>query len=104
MATVAERVAAGVAWLDAKAPGWIDRVDLDELQMASTCSCVLGQLFHGYYYAPITLGEAMLCGFDTELDVEDAESAARASKEFVALTDEWRRVITERRESVPAAV
>jgi hypothetical protein len=50
MATVEERVAAGVAWLDEKAPGWWGRegrryrISLSRLRIASTDHCICGQL------------------------------------------------------------
>ena len=44
MATMTERVAAGAAWLDENQPGWWQRIDLGELNLASSCRCVLGQL------------------------------------------------------------
>jgi hypothetical protein len=43
--TIAARVARGAALLDEKLPGWADRIDLDRLDLASPCRCVLGQLW-----------------------------------------------------------
>ena len=40
-----ERIDKGVAWLNANVPDWLDRIDLDRLDLASGCRCVLGQLF-----------------------------------------------------------
>ena len=40
--TPAERVARGVKWLDAKHPGWEDKVDLEAFNIMSPCRCVLG--------------------------------------------------------------
>jgi hypothetical protein len=39
------RVAAGVAWLNEVAPGWMSRIDLDDLDVASVRRCVCGQVF-----------------------------------------------------------
>ena len=44
MTTIAERVAAGAAFLDEHEPGWADRVNLKRLYIGSTCNCMLGQL------------------------------------------------------------
>jgi glucose/arabinose dehydrogenase len=41
------RVLKGVAWLDATQPGWEERVELYDFDIASTCSCVIGQVFAG---------------------------------------------------------
>lgn len=43
-----ERVVRGAALLDAKQPGWREKVDPETLQMRSECGCVLGQVFGEY--------------------------------------------------------
>lgn len=48
MNTIAERVEAGAAWLDANRPGWVDRINLETLDMASPRRCILGQEY-GYF-------------------------------------------------------
>lgn len=44
-----ERVARGVALLDEKAPGWYEKINLDNLYMGSTFACVIGQISEGAY-------------------------------------------------------
>lgn len=44
MPTAHELVARGAELLDEKLPGWADQIDLDSLNMAVSCNCVLGQL------------------------------------------------------------
>ena len=98
---VRDRVEAGVAWLDQHDPGWwkVDQpghgtdggpIDLDQLNMRSTCNCVLGQRNGSFFDVPITLDQAVEFGFDT---------AGGGLEEFEALGEEWTRVITERREA-----
>lgn len=41
----ADRVRAGTVWLDENYGGWRDRVSINDLELADTCKCVLGQLF-----------------------------------------------------------
>jgi hypothetical protein len=43
--SLAGRVEAGAAWLDAVYPEWWTHIDLDELDLADSCRCVCGQLF-----------------------------------------------------------
>ena len=43
--TAAQRVEAGVAWLDEHVPDWVDRVEVKDLELTSACDCVLGQIF-----------------------------------------------------------
>lgn len=50
--TVAERVQAGAAYLDEHEPGWVDRIDLETLDINSQCQCILGQLHGSYRDAP----------------------------------------------------
>lgn len=40
-----KEVAAGIALLDAKRPGWREKIDLKKLRQMSGRSCVLGQLY-----------------------------------------------------------
>ncbi len=98
MSTIAERVAAGVAWLDENRPDWWLDVDLDKLVLSSPCRCVLGQLYGEYEDAPI-----VDVNTDDEVAVAHGFNAgghdhpAGPFAEFAALESEWRRVITERR-------
>lgn len=39
-----KRVLRGAAWLDEVMPDWFERIDLDELNLADECWCVLGQI------------------------------------------------------------
>jgi hypothetical protein len=103
MTTIAERVAAGAAFLDEREPGWADRIDVGPLDLGSGCRCVLGQLHPdeddpslSYHDARVDLGltplKAEELGFDAESDFGPGQN-----KEYDALTAEWTRVITERR-------
>lgn len=89
--TIAERVAAGAEWLDQHEPGWVERIDLDRLDLASACRCVLGQL-DTYYYA----AACYRLGIDTktqayQLGFNDADAR------FTHLTTAWRELIQQRR-------
>lgn len=46
MANRKERIAKGIEFLDKKAPGWCDKVDLEVLDLGSSYLCVLGQVFN----------------------------------------------------------
>lgn len=47
----AARVAKGAALLDEKKPGWERQIDLDELDVQSSTSCVTAQLSDARWYA-----------------------------------------------------
>jgi hypothetical protein len=106
MATIAERVARGAALLDEREPGWWKRIDLGKLDLASTCRCVLGQLWDDapelwfdtgpYKRALDELG--LYHGKDEDLgfDREDGEH-------YPPLTAAWRELIEDRRAGEPRA-
>lgn len=99
MSDVAQRVAAGAAWLDANVEGWLDSIDLDTLAMEMCEQCVLGQLFGDYFNADLmdddfNLEYPATLGFDL-LDCQLARSHDR--RQWAELTNAWRELITARR-------
>lgn len=108
--TVAERVAAGAAWLDQHEPGWWQRINLDRLNLNSECNCILGQL-HGRYNDAPAVGAAALNGdggshyailrwalpLGFALDWDDCRTDGRE------LTAAWRDLISARRAAGGAA-
>lgn len=117
--TIPARVARGAALLDEKLPGWVERIDLGELDLANCFGCVLGQTFYNEWdeahldirggITPYDFGAAELFGFEA---TSAAALLARepgvygftgipeeADKEatFDALTAEWKRLILARR-------
>jgi hypothetical protein len=94
VSTIAERVAAGAAFLDEHEPGWDQHIDLDRLDIDSNCRCILGQLHDdSYQEGRRELGlsganHGVALGFyPSRTDVPTSER----------LTAEWVRVIAERR-------
>lgn len=86
------RIERGATLLDEREPGWEQRIDLDRLDMSSTCDCVLGQLAPmPYGFGPMVrflgiAGETARLGFMTW----GPESYGR-------LTAKWRALIASRR-------
>lgn len=99
--TIETRVARGVALLDERLPGWVERIDLYKLDLASGCRCILGQEFRGHV-SESSYSNGYLIGLD-ELFNDDDDEAARhgftveVGEPFAALEVEWRRVILARR-------
>lgn len=82
-----QRVTNGVAWLDGCVPDWRDRINVEELNIASVTKCILGQL--GWHRVPgFTIEEAEARGF-----------VASSEDEYVAehaeLTDAWKAVLLD---------
>lgn len=112
-ATIAERVAAGTAFLDEHDPEWwradVERaIDLDGLDLGTGSRCILGQRCPLETVAPFSEQASALSGiewrdetsgalyewasahgFDFDLNADESE--------YDALTAEWKRLITERR-------
>ena len=119
-ATIAERVAAGAAFLDVTDPDWwradVDRaIDLSTLDLGLAGACVLGQRCPLEIYNSGLVGDTKyvamakhLSGFHRSGDA-DRWAGARGFQvsyyvadgdddiEYADLTAEWKRVITERR-------
>lgn len=86
-----ECVAAGAAYLDDTNPGWWRRINLDRLDLSSTCRCILGQLDGDYLDAVEHRGLAYQGPTPEELGFLAPVHEAHA------LTDTWRELITARR-------
>jgi hypothetical protein len=90
--TIAERVAAGTALLDAREPGWWERINVGELRIDSHRNCILGQLYG-------TFDDGMahhdLWHLDGKPDVRHGFMWTGGNTDRLAA--EWKRVITERR-------
>lgn len=100
--TVAQRVANGVKYLMDYFGGsveWLDRIDVDRLDVANSDECVIGQVFGGYCIwsdnAGIgTEGQREL-GFEA---VYDRDWLCPSGDDYHALNQEWTRVLTELQE------
>lgn len=95
-----ERVELGMAWLDARHPGWLDVIDLDVLDVASPCRCLLGQVTGDFdlYTAGLDMDMAIALGFDATV----ARDREQLYDEYAALTEVWRSAILQRRAEAPA--
>lgn len=102
------QITRGVALLDARMPGWLDRIDIDRLDMSfgafsysrPDCGCVLAQVNamskagFGLYGAGLralglTGGEDMACGF--------ALPFLASERDWPVLTAEWAETIRQLR-------
>lgn len=99
--SVEERVARGAALLDGKFPQWEGSLDLDKLDIKRTDSCVLGQLYGGYYGGVRELG---LYDFSETAATEHGfwgavspyEFQDKIEAEYTSLLVAWVAVIKER--------
>lgn len=89
-------VARGAQLLDEHRPDWPLRIDVDQLQMKSGLTCILGQVF-GRYDAgrealrlPYYQNKPALFGFDIDRNYDNADAA------YADLRDAWLVEIAER--------
>jgi hypothetical protein len=109
-ALIATRVQAGAAWLDARQPGWVDRIDLNQLDMVLAHQCILGQLYDGYRTVVRYdgFGSATDEGDTRELTDSDMiplglYTADAFGDDYPALTTAWAALITARRAAAQPA-
>lgn len=90
------RVKNGMMLLDEKhGPGWVWRIDVDTLALASTCRCVLGQVYGDYGDALDVLG--LFNGRSAEHGFTLTGSQEPEPVMWVELTTAWRHAILARR-------
>ena len=92
IASIPDRVRAGLTWLDTNHPGWLKRINRDLLHVGSNKACILAQLFGGFD-APVVravpLASLKAMGFT-------ASNPKKYTEETDALTNEWRKEIALR--------
>jgi hypothetical protein len=90
---IRDRVANGAAWLDEHAPGWEAKFDLDTLEIAEGCNCVLGQVYGHYFKAPDEarwdLDDRVYLAVERGFNGHDAD--------MPALNAAWRALVAARR-------
>lgn len=102
--TIAERVAAGAAWLDEHAPGWIGRIDVDHIRMSDCTRCILGQVYGSYWESPlIAEADPLDDGDDVAVPLGFQVADDEPWEGYDLLAKEWRRLILDRRGAVPDA-
>lgn len=93
--TVPERVARGAALLDEKDPGWALRLPrLSRLAIYSGSNCVFGQLYGWVWDGPGRVGIRVK-------EMEWYGFAEWRRSHMREVTEEWRRVVRERRLQEP---
>lgn len=98
--TIDERIALGIDWLDHHDPKWIEKIDLDTLNMGHDRCCVLGQLYGNYEYLLRNVEDGeddpmpAVPLFVTEEEPEDRGFIVTCeANSFDNLTREWKRAI-----------
>jgi hypothetical protein len=108
MNTIAQRVAAGVAYLDKEAggPGWASHIDLDRLDLQDAYDCVLGQLYGDFdlmpfHWAASSAEDGFRFAVEKGFHIActccyGGDDVTAQDKDWDALTAQWRQVIIER--------
>jgi len=84
-------------WLDKEHPGWVAKLDMWKLNLASSCNCIIGQVCGGFWTAKDSLG------FKSELEYHNwAQEHGFAiprpldARYYYTLQDEWCEALAER--------
>lgn len=96
MATVAERVQAGIELLDKNGPvGWRSLIRLREFNICNPCRCVLGFLYDhfssGHYLLKLDFKSVVAYGFDAVSDRDQISEDMTIIGDYEALQAEWIR-------------
>lgn len=86
-----KQIQQGIAYLNEQRPGWVQRLDLDLLEMENGECCVLGQLGGDFLDAlelfRLSEEESIQLGF--LLDSSRYPTKQDLSKDYSILTEEW---------------
>lgn len=88
---LASRVQRGIGRLDQSTRGWRENVNLADLDMHSSKTGVLEQVFGRYNVGLQLLGLTYSSAADSGFDVEVAEDGEEDMPRWAALTAEWKR-------------
>ena len=96
-----DQIEAGAKLLDEKLPGWVEKQNLEELDLSNPYNCVVGQACPDQGYTS-TICELLLP--DEKLDTFDQTVnhgfATSHPETYPQLTKEWKAYITDRRSHV----
>jgi hypothetical protein len=100
MTRIAKNVERGAVFLDAELPGWDDNINLERLQLGSTCYCVLGQQIKR---GPDAAGRYQRVAEWLEVDPYGVEARRLGfmvwgRQTYRQLTRSWKLLIERRRE------
>lgn len=83
------KIITGMKWLDLHYPGWIDKVNLDILNIRSCGLCIIGQV--------IGVEECKILAEKPFPFVKRGFMTPSYSREYDTLTEEWKQAILKRR-------
>lgn len=86
------KVKAGAAFLDVVKPGWTKKINLDELDLTGTYTCVLGEIYGDYGKGLTSLG--LIAG--TEIP-DNLGFHSTSSVQYTRLTRAWKAFIRKLR-------
>jgi hypothetical protein len=100
-----DQVAKGMKLLDERVPGWMEKVELSELDLGSDCACILGQTSIQLGGSSYSYGEAVRVLFPNTppsyyrppAAVIEHGFYASNPDDYPALTQAWNNAIVARR-------
>lgn len=97
---ISKEVLRGAAYLDERRPGWEFEINLRRLDIASHCSCVLGQLYGSYVRGVQNCASRGLFGLNPLWAVRHGFLSLNGASGFESLTKQWTSLISQRHAQV----
>lgn len=91
--TPQQRVANGIQLLNEKVPGWIDKINLEKLNILHYWNCVLGQVIGGYNEGLRKFGLTQQEGIQHGFFADNVEHATLYERDAQLLTEEWKKAV-----------
>lgn len=104
LSTIVARVRRGADLLDARKPGWADKVDVNTLDMQSCTMCVLGQVFGDYTEGLVYLGVDGFSLYGTSDRYLYGYSDNSSGDRWAFLTGLWQAEVAKRQQHQPVVL
>ncbi len=86
-----KRVLRGARWMDEQAPGWEEKIDPGKLDIASSRSCILGQVCGDFYRASARYDLGAV-----EAEYLGVLNSTEDPDEYPRLTSAWQEILRAR--------
>ena len=97
MTALPKNVERGAELLDRELPGWDERIDLDRLDLGSTCNCIVGQLNPAQAHLKHRRYDKGIAALGVENAPAKYGFNVWGQQRFESLTNAWKRLIAGRR-------
>lgn len=87
----------GITWLNFRFPGWVEKIDLDTLDLNNNSCCVLGQLFGDSMCIHLIYGYKEEGKTWADKHAFDIQTGLFCDEAYAELTEIWKQKILDTR-------